>query len=107
MSLLPDIISSRGLLGPREMAQAERAQGRAMVRVFRHALDTRVLAECDQLDTQAAGDALQFSMDAEINLLDHGLGRANGNQAKVEIVARKVEMFSDMNNRRISRRFGG
>ena len=107
MSLLPDIIPSQEVLAPRQMVQAERAHGRAMLRVFRHALDARVLAECDQLDTQATADALRTALSEEINLLEYGLRRANGSMAKIELTARKVEMLEQIDNRRISRRFGG
>lgn len=106
MALLPDIVPNGDALAPRQLVQASRAQSRAALTVFRHALDARVVAECDQIDSQAAGDALQTALDVEVDLLDYGLRRANGSPAKVELVARKVEMLSNINNRRISRRFG-
>jgi|ERR1039458_4967950 hypothetical protein len=106
MSLLPDVIPNGDLLPPRQLAQALRAQHRAELTVFRHGLAARVQAECDRIDSQAAGDALRTALDEEVDLLDYGLRRANGSLAKAELVARKVEMLANINNRRISRRFG-
>ena len=50
---------------------------------------------------------MRTSLDEELNLLEWGLHRArDGSAAKNELVARKVNMLSTINNRRIARRFG-
>lgn len=109
MSLLPDIISGsrEAALGPRQAAAAARAQRSTELQVFRHGLHARLQAECDRIDSQAAADAMRSALDEELDLLDYGLTRARGSAAKAELVARKVEMLSASNNRRITRRFGG
>jgi len=109
MSLLPDVISSSRAndLTPRQVQAAARAQRSTELEVFRHGLGARLRAECDRIDSQAAGDALRTALDEELDLLDYGLRRANGSVAKAELVARKVEMLASMNNRRVAQRFGG
>jgi hypothetical protein len=106
MSMLP--IRRADLSGPtqRQLDKAARAQARTELAIFRHGLTTRYLAETDRLDAQAAADALQSSLADELDLLDYGLRRAAGSAAKAELVSRKVEMLSSINNRRISRRLG-
>lgn len=103
MSLLPEPLSDRPR---REVALADRAQRRSELTVFKHALNAYADAERDRLDSQSTADAFQAALQAELDLLDYGLRRAGGSAAKVELVARKVEMLSSANNRRLGRRFG-
>jgi uncharacterized protein YicC (UPF0701 family) len=90
----------------RDIGQAERAASKADLATFKYALKSREEAEQDRLDSQAMADALRASLDEEIDLLDYGLRRAGGSPVKAELVARKLDMLSATNNRRISRRFG-
>jgi hypothetical protein len=92
---------------PRQVDQAVRALRNTELAIFRHGLTARYQAEADRLDAQAGAEALQASLAEELNLLDYGLRRAGGSAAKAELVARKVELLSSINNRRINRRFGG
>jgi hypothetical protein len=92
---------------PRQLAKAQRAAADTEMAIYRHALAARLASEADRLESQAAADVLQASLDAELDLLEYGMRRAGGSPAKAELVARKVEMLSSINNRRISRRFGG
>lgn len=94
-------------LSPRQLALARRAQAKADLEVFRYSLGTRARAQIDQLDTEAVGDASQAALDEELNLLDYGLARAGGSAAKTELVARHVQRLAAINDRRITRRFGG
>ena len=89
----------------RQVAQAARAQRRTELAIFRHALDAQYRAEVDRLDTQAAADSIRASLDEELDLLSYGLHRAGSSAAGAELVSRKVEMLSNINNRRINRRF--
>ena len=105
MSLLPDIRmddTRRSL----QVIRAERAERRAEERAFQEVLKIRHRSMIDQLESQAVGDAIRIALDEELNLLGYGLLRANGSMAKAELVARKVEMLSLINDRRISRHFG-
>jgi hypothetical protein len=65
------------------------------------------MAEEDRQDSQAAGAALRTALDEEMALLREGLALAGQSQAGVELVARKVELLSSIDNSRIRRRFGG
>lgn len=94
-------------LTPYQRGRAGRAQRRAECEIYRHGLATGVKAECEIQDAQAVADVIRTSLDEELSLLDWGLHRANGSAAKAELVARKVNMLSSINDRRISRRFGG
>jgi hypothetical protein len=98
---------NRTEMEPRLLARAAQAHAETQLAIFRHALAARFQSEADRLDSQAATDAIQASLETELDLLDYGMRRAGGSPAKAVLVARKVEMLSAMNNRRISRRFGG
>lgn len=104
-SLLPSTTHGTDL-SPYQTAQATRYQRKAEIAAFRHGLEAAVRAEFDRQDGQAAADAIQASLEEELDLLDYGLHRANGSAAKTELVARKVQQLASINDRRISRRFG-
>jgi len=82
-----------------------RAHQQAMLEVFRYELARYVVSQKDQIDTLALGDALRCAYNEEVAFLEDGLDRANGSQAKLEILVAKVAMFSRKNNARIERRF--
>jgi len=106
MSLLPARLDDGDSLSPRQVDKARRMRAGAELEVYRHALESRVLAEIDRLDTQAIGDVSRAALDEEVNLLDYGLARAGQSAAKAALVARHVERLANINDRRISRRFG-
>jgi hypothetical protein len=91
----------------RQLAQATRAQEKCELEIFRHGLAARFQAECDRADTQALSDVLTTALDEELGLLRYGLDKAAGSAAAAELVSRKVSQFSEINSRRIARRFGG
>jgi hypothetical protein len=107
MSLLPGRIPNDVGWTGRSLTQASRAQQKAELTVFQHALGARVRAECDRIDSQSAADALRSAFDEEVGLYDYGIQRVNGSAAKAQLLARKVEMLARINNTRVSRRFGG
>ena len=88
---------------PRHLAKAQRSAANTEMAIYRHALAARYRAETDRLDSEALADAARASLEAELDLLEHGMRRAAGSQAKTELVARKVEMLSSINNQRIAR----
>ena len=92
------------LFSPRSLP-ATRARRRYELDTYRHGLRARALAECDRQDSEAAADAIGTALTVELDLLDWGLAQTNGSTAKVELVARKVQMLSQINNHRIQRRF--
>lgn len=91
----------------RHVAKARRAEASADLDLLRYSLKAHILAEADRLDSEAARDASRAALDAEFDLLDHGLARAGGSVAKTAIAARHVERLVTINDRRITRRFGG
>jgi hypothetical protein len=93
-------------LTPYQKGRAGRAQRRAELEIFQHGLTTGVQAECEIQDAQALADVIRTSLNEELDLLDWGLHRADGSAAKTELVARKVNTLSTINDRRISRHFG-
>lgn len=108
MSFLPaPIEDDPGALTPRQLAGARRAQASTELEVYRHFLRTRALADIDRLDTQAIADASRAALEEECSLLDYGLAQAGQSAAKVALVARHVERTATINDRRITRRFGG
>lgn len=90
----------------KQLFRATAAQSRTELAIFEHSLEARYVAECDRLDSQAIGDVMRTALEEELSLLNWGTEEASGSQAKAELVARKVSMLSNINNRRIERRFG-
>lgn len=107
MSLLPAPLDDDTGLNPRQVVKARRAQASTELRLFSYALEARTRAEVDRLDSQAIGDASRAALDEEVDLLDYGLARAGSSAAKTQLVARHVERMAAINDRRITRRFGG
>jgi hypothetical protein len=107
MSLPVPFADGAGSLSPRQVARARRAQTNTELAIYQHGLQAHAEAEMDRLDSQAIADVSRTAMEEELALLDYGLHCAGQSPAKIEIVARTVERLSTLNNRRISRRFGG
>jgi hypothetical protein len=91
----------------RQLARVHSAQLSTNLAVFRHGLDAKAMAEMDAQDSQAIGDAARTALDEELGVLRDGLALAGQSAASVELVSRKVELIANINNRRITRRFGG
>ena len=103
---LPEIRRDASVvMTPRTLARASRAQQKAELAVFEHGLARQAQSMMDQIDTNATGDALRHALDEELALLDHGLQRAGGSAAAVELVSRKVDRFQSLNDSRQLRRF--
>jgi hypothetical protein len=58
------------------------------------------------LDTQAISDVIKGALEEELGLLNWGMSEAEARPAAVELVARRVAQFSDLNTARIQRQFG-
>lgn len=106
MSLYPARRTDDTGLTARQLDQVRRAQASSELEVFRYGLGARARAEMDRIDSQAVADATRAALDEELALIDYGLARAGQSQAKAELVARHVQRLSDINDRRLTRRFG-
>jgi hypothetical protein len=94
--------------GPsRQLARPSRKQRKTAVAIFNHGLQTRYLAECEMQDAHALSEVVQTALELELANLDYGLQLAAGSAAKAELVARKIELQSRLNNARIVQHFGG
>jgi hypothetical protein len=107
MSLLPAPLDDDTGVTARQTSRARRAQASTELELFRYGLAAHARAEIDRLDSQAIADASRAALDEEVDLLDYGLARAGSSAAKVELVARHVQRMATINDRRITRRFGG
>jgi hypothetical protein len=107
VSFLPAPLDDGSGMSRRQAEKARRAQADQELEVFRYGLGAHARAQIDQHDSQAIGDASQAALDAEMNLLDYGLARAGISAAKVELVGRHVQRMATINDRRLTRRFGG
>jgi len=106
--MLPAPFSSDpGGFSPRQLERARRDQVSTELAIHRHSLGAQAMAEMDRADTQAVTDATRTALEEEIELLDFGLNRAGTSVAKAELVARHVNRLSNINNQRLTRRFGG
>lgn len=93
--------------GPsRVLARATRATEQTELSIYTYHLDARRRAECDRIDSQAIADVTRSALEEEMNVLDACMARAGNSPAKRELVARMVALQSDIDIRRISRRFG-
>ena len=106
MSQLPVPISSDDRPS-HQLARAAEAQARPELAIFEHSLRARFEAECERIDAEALSDVIKCALAEEFSVLDEWLPKCGGSAAKAELVARMVAMQSEINNRRISRRFGG
>jgi len=98
--------ASSSALTPWRSAQVARTERRAELEVYRHSVAVAVAVEIDRIDSQGIADVITTATEEELNFLDYGMARANGSGAKAELVARKANMLSAINNTRIARRFG-
>lgn len=108
MSMLPALLDDEArLLSSRQLTKAKRAQASTELAVFNHGLEARALAEIDRLDSEAVADASRAALGEEMRFVDDGLGRAGQSATNAMLVARHVEHIVTINERRITRRFGG
>jgi hypothetical protein len=107
MPLLPTPFGEdTGWLTGRQAAKAQKERGNTELAVYCHGLEARARALMDQQDSQALADATTVALTEEIAFLNHGLALAGPSAAAVQLVARKTELLSNLNSRRIVRRFG-
>jgi len=90
----------------RALARATRDTEQTELSIYRHHLDARYRAECDRIDSQAIADVARSALDTEMDVLDSCMAKAGDSTAKRELVARMVALQSEIDIRRISRRFG-
>jgi hypothetical protein len=106
MSNLPVRLTDTGRPS-RALTRAARATEQTELSIYQHHLSARYQAECDQIDSRAIADVVETALLEEMRVLDSTLGRAGTSQAKRELVSRMVALQSDIDLRRIARRFGG
>jgi hypothetical protein len=90
----------------RVLTQAARATERTELAIYKKVLAARYQAACDEADSRALGDVAETALTEEMRVMDSCLARAGNSPAKRELVARMVALQSDIDIRRISRRFG-
>jgi hypothetical protein len=102
---LPDRFGTSGLRSfsagnlPTERRRADRA-------VLQHAIKAWVADQKLTIDLRSASAAIEFATEEELNFLSYGLSRAGGDQTKLAIVVRKLELLAQLNDRRIRGEFG-
>jgi hypothetical protein len=105
MSNLPIRLSDAGRPS-RALTHAVRATEATELSIYRHHLDARYQAECDQIDSRAIADVVETALMEEMRVLDSTLALAGSSPAKKELVARMVALQSELDLRRIRHRFG-
>jgi hypothetical protein len=88
------------------LTRAARASEQTELSIYKYHLDARRQAECDRIDSQAIADVARSALEEEMGVMDACLARAGDSLAKRELVARMVALQSDIDIRRITRRFG-
>jgi hypothetical protein len=89
----------------RRLSQAGHAVETTENEILRHDLETTVKEAMEAADVQAVADATRSALEHELELLYFGLEKANKSAAGKELVATRVAMLSDLNSRRLLRRF--
>jgi len=104
MPNLPARLTDRG--SSQVLARAARATEQTELSIYKYRLAARRRAEYDRVDSRAIADAARGALEAEMDVLDSCMTRAGDSPAKRELVARMVALQSDIDIRRIARRFG-
>jgi hypothetical protein len=105
---LPEPQPSRGTdITPLLAARIVRENRKAELEVYRYKLDAAVTREKDIIDTETLEDVITEATEAELRFLNAFRAKANDSETAREIVARKLEIFDAISNRRIARRFRG
>jgi hypothetical protein len=107
MSFLPVPTNDDSGLNRRQVLRARKAQAETALELHRYGLGARFRSQIDIYDSQAVTDANQAAVGMEMDLVDYGLSRAGTSAAKVEMTARAAQRVAVINDRRITRRFGG
>lgn len=94
---------SRGVALPK---QTERAVRRAEATIVDAALGAWVASEVDQLESMALREAATTATEIEFDFYDRFGAAAGNSPVKQELLARKLDLLSYTNSRRIARRFG-
>lgn len=103
---LPARIASEisGLPSP-AVKKATKVEINAALTAHGHIVAAEMIAQIDMADTEAAKTAAEFALNAEMELLKKGLGKAGTSAAALELVARKVNALSTADENRFRRRF--
>jgi hypothetical protein len=103
---MPNILDLFGQrVDPLRTRRAGALESRAEYEVLVHATRAWVLVQRDMIDSQALRDALEAAFDEEVEFLDRGLSKVNGSLTKQELLVRKTDIQSRLNNRRALRTF--
>jgi hypothetical protein len=107
MSFLPAPSNDDSGLNRRQVLKARKAEADTALELHRYSLGARFRGQVDVYDSQALSDANRAAVSEEMDVLEYGLSRAGASAAKVEMTARALQRMAAINDRRITRRFGG
>ena len=99
--------SQTGGLTRRQLEQARKVEADTAVELHRYKHGARFRAQIDIYDSLALAEANHAAVSSEMEMLDYGLSRAGLSAAKIEITARAAQRMAIINDRRITRKFGG
>lgn len=103
--LIP-LTTNQVALTAKQQKQAVQAGQQAHLDVYNHGLQMAIAREIDRIDTFALSDVITTAAEEECRFLDFGLHLADGSPIKLELLARKLQLLSNINNQRIAQRFG-
>jgi hypothetical protein len=93
-------------LTQRDIRRVVHRRDRTVIDIYTRQLEIDKVVEFDRQDTEGNGEALAFAFAQEVAFLNHIRHEADGDRAVLELGARKLNKFSENNNRRSDRRFG-
>lgn len=94
-----------GFHGSRAITKATRAREQTEIAVYRAQLEARYRAAVDEADARALADVVEVAGVEELRVLDRLLDAAEDQPARKAMVARLSALHSDLDLRRIARRF--
>ena len=89
----------------KQIARAVEVLRQSELAVLEHHAEVGFRVQCDEIDARALSDVVRCALEEEFRVLDTAMEAAAGNLAKTELVSRKLAIQSQINNRRIARRF--
>jgi hypothetical protein len=87
-------------------ARLARAQQRAEVQIQQHAVQAWRDSQMAALDAHALTSAVTAATEEELSFVDYGMTLVGTSAVKQELLARKLELLSTLNNAALRRRFG-
>jgi hypothetical protein len=90
---------------PEGSGRSARYQRRVQDEVYRYGVWAAGKLAMEEADAFCVGEAIRFSLNEELSLLEYGRTRAGSDPVACALVSRKLNDLADQNDRRLRRKF--